>query len=49
MVVLFSDPVQARDCANEIEQSIQHKVQLCGCQVTIEVEQFLEQLRSAGF
>lgn len=48
VVVLFSDPKEARDCAEAIESETQRKVALCGCQVTIEVGEFLEQLRSAG-
>ncbi len=48
MVVLFPDPIQAQNCAHEIECSTQRKVALCGCQITIEVEEFLDQLRSAG-
>ena len=48
VVVMFADPDEARDCAHEIENSAQRKVSLCGCQITIEVEEFLEQIRNAG-
>lgn len=48
IVVLFNTPAEARECAEELEYSTQHKVSLCDCAVTIEAERFLEQLRRAG-
>ncbi|BBL75117.1 hypothetical protein [Methylomagnum ishizawai] len=48
VVVCFSDPGEARDCAQEIESSTQRKVSLRGCRIVIEGDGFLEQLRQAG-
>ena len=48
IIVLFNNPAEARECAEELECSTQHKVSLCGCAITIEAERFLEQLRCAG-